>query len=64
VKYVRGEESLKDLTDKIKAAHYQVEFPAGSQAKLLRRAELSCFPASGCMVVLIPTSKVAQVTGQ
>jgi hypothetical protein len=58
--YVSGEESLKALTEKIKAAHYQVEFPAGSQAKLLRRAELSCFPLSGCMAALMPTDK-AQV---
>jgi tetratricopeptide (TPR) repeat protein/transglutaminase-like putative cysteine protease len=53
--YTSGDQSLKALTSKIKAAHYQVEFPAGSQAKLLRRAELSCFPLSGCMAVLMPT---------
>jgi hypothetical protein len=64
VEYVSGAESLKDLTDKIRAAHYPVEFPVGSQAKLLRRAELSCFPASGCMAVLIPTSKAAQIPAQ
>ncbi len=57
VEYLSGEESLKALTEKIKTAHYQVEFPAGSQAKLLRRAELSCFPLSGCMAVLMPTDK-------
>jgi hypothetical protein len=60
VEYVSGEGSLKALIEKIKAAHYQVEFPAGSQAKLLRRAELSCLPLPGCMAVLMPTDK-AQV---
>lgn len=66
VEYVSGEESLKALIEKIKAAHYQVEFPAGSQAKLPRRAELSCFPLSGCMAVLMPTDKaqLRQNTGQ
>ena len=66
VEFVSGEESLKALTEKIKAAHFQLEFPAGSQAKLLRRAELSCFPISGCMAVLMPTdqARVRQNTGQ
>lgn len=66
VKYVGGEPSLQALTDKIKAAHYQVEFPVGSQAKILRRAELSCFPTSGCMAVLLPADRavIPQNPGQ
>ena len=54
VKYVSGEKSLQTLAGKLEAARYQVEFPSGSQGKILRRAELSCFPASGCMAVLLP----------
>jgi tetratricopeptide (TPR) repeat protein/transglutaminase-like putative cysteine protease len=57
VQFLSGEQSLKALTEKLKAAHYEVEFPAGSQAKLVRRAALSCFPISGCMAVLIPTDQ-------
>ena len=57
VEFVSGQESLKALIEKMKAAHYQVEFPEGSHARLLRRAELSCFPASGCMAVLMPPEK-------
>ncbi len=64
VEYASGENSLKDLTEKIKAAHYQVEFPEGSQARILRRADVGCFPASGCMAVLAPPSNVAQLPGQ
>jgi tetratricopeptide (TPR) repeat protein/transglutaminase-like putative cysteine protease len=66
VTYVSGEQSLKALTEKIKAARYQIEFPAGSQAKLLRRAETSCFPMSGCMAVLMPTDRalIRQNNGQ
>jgi tetratricopeptide (TPR) repeat protein len=56
VEYVSGEESLEGLTAKLKAAHFQIEFPAGSQAKILRRAELSCNPSSGCMAVLVPAA--------
>jgi len=55
--YLRGEESLEPLTDKLKAAHYQVEFPAGSRAKIFRRAQLSCTPSAGCMAVLVPPDK-------
>jgi tetratricopeptide (TPR) repeat protein/transglutaminase-like putative cysteine protease len=54
VEYVDGKESLKPLTEKIKAAHYAVEFPAGSTAKILRRAELSCTASAGCIAVLLP----------
>lgn len=54
IEYVSGEESLESLTPKLKAAHYQVEFPVGSKAKVLRRAELSCTPSAGCMAVLVP----------
>jgi tetratricopeptide (TPR) repeat protein/transglutaminase-like putative cysteine protease len=56
VEYVSGEKSLESLTDKLKAAHYQVEFPAGSKAKILRRGELSCTPSAGCMAVLVPSA--------
>ncbi len=56
VEYVNGEESLKSLTGKLKTVHYQIEFPAGSKAKILRRAQLSCTPAAGCMAVLMSPS--------
>jgi tetratricopeptide (TPR) repeat protein len=57
VEYVSGEASLKGLVEKIKAAHYAVEFPTGSQARILRRADLSCYPSSGCMAALMPVGK-------
>jgi tetratricopeptide (TPR) repeat protein/transglutaminase-like putative cysteine protease len=62
VEYVSGEQSLKGLSERVKAAHFAVEFPTGSQARILRRAELSCFPISGCMAVLMPVGKAR--TGQ
>jgi tetratricopeptide (TPR) repeat protein/transglutaminase-like putative cysteine protease len=54
VEYVSGEKSLQSLTEKLKTAHYQVDFPAGSKARILRRAQLSCTPSAGCMAVLMP----------
>jgi tetratricopeptide (TPR) repeat protein len=64
--YVSGKESLQSLTEKLKAAHYQVEFPVGSKAKILRRAELSCTPSAGCIAVLLPPAKAraGQYTGR
>ena len=63
VEYVSGEQSLKDLAQKIKTARYQVEFPEGSQARILRRVNVGCFPASGCMAVLVPTGRATQSPG-
>jgi len=56
VEYVRGEDTLIDLTDKIKAAHYQVEFPPDSKARIRRSAEIMCSPSAGCVLVLMPVS--------
>jgi hypothetical protein len=61
VNYVSGEKSLNALIEKIKAGTFQVEFPAGSQAKILRRAQVGCFPVSGCMVALVPVSSGAPI---
>jgi hypothetical protein len=64
VEYVSGEESMESLTGKIKAAHYEVEFPAGSKARILRRAQLSCTPSAGCMAVLMPPANARFGQGQ
>jgi hypothetical protein len=49
---------------KVTAAPYEVELPAGTQAKVLRRAEISCFPITGCMAVLIPLEEPKTNAGQ
>jgi predicted Zn-dependent protease len=56
VKQVTGEKALGTLMEKLDARSFHVEFPAGSQAKILRRAEVDCFPLSGCMAVMVPVS--------
>ncbi len=54
VQYIDGKELLKELMDKLKTAHYPIEFPDGSKAKILRRIEVSCTSAGGCMAVMMP----------
>jgi tetratricopeptide (TPR) repeat protein/transglutaminase-like putative cysteine protease len=56
VEYASGDKSLEPLMEKIKAHPFQVEFPVGSEAKLFRRAQVGCYPTSGCTAVLIPVS--------
>jgi tetratricopeptide (TPR) repeat protein len=58
VQFIKGSETLKDADDKILAAHFQVAFPEGSSARLVRRAILSCSPASGCEAVLLTPNSV------
>jgi len=52
VTFQSGDQSMKSLTESLKAAHYAVEFPAGSHARLLRKAEVTCTDAHGCVVML------------
>jgi tetratricopeptide (TPR) repeat protein/transglutaminase-like putative cysteine protease len=56
VEQLTGEKSLDILMAKLDAGSVHVEFPAGSGAKILRRAQVSCFPLSGCVAVLTPAS--------
>ena len=56
VDYASGDKSLEPLMKKLKAQPFQVEFPVGSEAKIFRRAQVGCFPTSGCTAVLIPIS--------
>lgn len=53
IEYVSGQESLKSLIDRLKAAHYEVEFPTSNKAQISRRLEVDCTPLSGCIGVLV-----------
>lgn len=59
VKQVTGDKALNILMEKLDAGSFHVEFPAGSHAKILRRAQVGCFPLSGCIAVLMPVSAVS-----
>lgn len=51
--FMRGDEELKDLEDKLEAAHYKVEFPPDSAASLVRRVQVVCKPMSVCTATLV-----------
>jgi hypothetical protein len=53
VRFVDGEDSLKELEDKLKAAHYPLEFPPDSGAILVLRVDMSCLPRTGCVGTLM-----------
>jgi tetratricopeptide (TPR) repeat protein len=57
VRYVGGDESLKSLTSQLSAVHYQMEFPEGSKAKIVRRLLVSCYQSSGCTATMVPPSE-------
>lgn len=52
VHYVSGDEAIKKVFDKLQTAKYNVAFPSGSNAVIVRRATVMCTRASGCDVVL------------
>lgn len=59
VKFISGSDSLEELSEELAAAKYNVSFPDGEPAQILRRGVLDCEPAvSVCMFVLIPPESV------
>jgi tetratricopeptide (TPR) repeat protein len=57
VQFISGSEKLKSAADALSDAKFQVSFPQGSSARLVRRAMLTCSSVSGCeAVLLIPDS--------
>jgi hypothetical protein len=52
VTQVDGDESLKALSEKIKEAKYNAEFPDAGPVKIVRRGILSC-GSLGCDRILI-----------
>jgi tetratricopeptide (TPR) repeat protein len=56
VQFLHGEESLKPLASALKSAKFDVPFPAGSTAKLVRRGILYCSEAlKGCEFTMLLT---------
>jgi hypothetical protein len=49
-----GDQSLKPMIEKIKAAKFNVEFPDSSQTKIVRRGIMSC-GGLGCDMTFLPT---------
>ena len=59
VTFLSGSESLAAFASNLKAAHYPVEFPVGSKARIVRRAHLDCKSSAGCTALLMPITLAA-----
>ena len=58
VRYIRGDEELKSMMEKLETASYQMEFPVGSGARIVRRVTLTCHPNAGCTAEMVPPNQV------
>ena len=61
VKFISGSEKLKSAADALLQAEFQVAFPEGSTARLVRRALVMCSNVSGCNAVLLTPDSVHSV---
>jgi tetratricopeptide (TPR) repeat protein len=61
VQFLSGAERLRSARDALSAAEFQIAFPQGSSAHVVRRALVSCSDASGCDAVLLTPNSVTSV---
>jgi Flp pilus assembly protein TadD len=62
VKFVSGDEKLRQFSDALRKIDYKLSLPGETQAKILRRGVLSCTAASGnCKLVMLLTDDVRSV---
>lgn len=61
VKFIGGSEKLKSAAEALSEAKFQVAFPEGSSARLVRRAIVMCSDVSGCNAVLFTPETVVSV---
>jgi hypothetical protein len=61
VKFVSGSEKLKSAGKTLLVTKFDVPFPDGSDARVVRRGMLSCFPISGCDLVFLTLDQVKSV---
>jgi predicted Zn-dependent protease/transglutaminase-like putative cysteine protease len=58
VQFISGDEKLRPAGDQIRKAKFNPTFPAGSQAKLIRRGVFDCTPnVKDCEIVLIEPNR-------
>ncbi len=61
VKFVSGSEKLRIANKTLAETAFIVPFPSGSDARILRRAILACYPTTGCTLVMLSPSLVRSV---
>jgi hypothetical protein len=56
--FISGADSLKEARDALMKARFDVPFPDGSSAKIVRRGILSCssYTTPNCQFTFIPTA--------
>jgi hypothetical protein len=60
-KFISGSEKLKSGEHALQTAKYDVPFPDDSNARIVRRGILSCYPLSGCSFVFLTLDSVKSV---
>jgi tetratricopeptide (TPR) repeat protein/transglutaminase-like putative cysteine protease len=61
IEFISGSEKLKSADQALSTANFQVAFPEGSSARLVRRAIVMCSNVSGCEAVLFTPDSVHSV---
>ncbi len=61
VAYISGAEALKKSESVLSTTKFQVPFPEGSDARILRRGLLMCSEIVGCEIVFYPLDSVHSV---
>jgi len=59
--FISGDKKLKSAGGALTDSNFQVPFPTGSSARLVRRAIVMCSPVSGCEAVVYTPSTVHSV---
>ncbi len=61
VEFISGSEKLRIAYKTLSATAFNVPFPNGSNARIIRRGILGCYPTTGCALVMLIPSLVRSV---
>lgn len=61
VKFIRGDEKLRNLGSALKSANYNLVFPDGTATKVIRRGTLFCQPSGECSFIMVSPDFVSSV---
>jgi tetratricopeptide (TPR) repeat protein len=61
VRFISGSETLRTASKTLSTTAFNVPFPAGSDARVLRRGILGCYPTTGCTLVMLVPSLVVSI---
>ncbi|HEX3353394.1 MAG TPA: DUF3857 domain-containing protein [Terriglobales bacterium] len=61
IKFIKGSEKLRTANKTLSATTFNMPFPTGSNARVIRRGILGCYPSSGCALVFLSPGLVRSV---